>query len=47
MDMRFDWDEAKAAANLTKHGIHFEEAQTVFGDEASITSYTEKRGWQK
>jgi len=42
MDMRFEWDEAKAAVNLTKHGIRFEEAQTVFGDETSITIYDEQ-----
>ena len=28
----FVWDEAKAAANLQKHGISFEEAATVFDD---------------
>ena len=31
--MRFDWDPAKAAANLRKHGISFEEAETVFFDD--------------
>lgn len=30
--MRFDWDEKKAASNLTKHGVSFNEAATVFGD---------------
>ncbi len=30
---RFDWDSRKAAANLTKHGISFEEAKSVFVDE--------------
>lgn len=28
----FVWDAAKAQANLGKHGIHFEEAATVFDD---------------
>jgi uncharacterized DUF497 family protein len=28
----FDWDPAKAAANLRKHGIGFDEAATVFRD---------------
>jgi uncharacterized DUF497 family protein len=28
----FEWDEAKAAANVRKHGITFEEAATVFED---------------
>ena len=35
--MRFTWDEKKAARNLVKHGISFEEAQTVFGDPLSDT----------
>lgn len=33
---RFEWDSAKAAANLRKHGIGFEEAQTVFEDEEAL-----------
>lgn len=28
----FEWDEEKAQANLTKHGISFVEATTVFDD---------------
>jgi uncharacterized DUF497 family protein len=32
-NIRFVWDPRKARANLTKHGIGFEEAQTVFVDE--------------
>ena len=27
---KFEWDEAKNAANLAKHGIAFEEAATIF-----------------
>ena len=27
---RFEWDPAKNAANLKKHGISFEEAATIF-----------------
>jgi uncharacterized DUF497 family protein len=30
--MRFDWDDRKAAANLTKHRVPFTEAATVFWD---------------
>jgi uncharacterized DUF497 family protein len=30
--MSFEWDEDKAAANMEKHGVSFEEAQTVFDD---------------
>jgi uncharacterized protein len=35
--MRFAWDEKKAASNLSKHAISFEEAATVFGDPLSDT----------
>lgn len=30
--LRFDWDEQKNRGNRTKHGIWFEEAQSVFDD---------------
>jgi len=32
-DIRFSWDERKAAQNARKHGVSFEEAMTVFFDE--------------
>ena len=32
MTLRFEWDPAKAAGNLVKHGVWFEEASTVFAD---------------
>ena len=35
--MRFIWDERKAAKNLVKHGVSFEEATTVFDDPLSDT----------
>jgi uncharacterized DUF497 family protein len=31
--MRFEWNPRKAAANVRKHGVSFEEAQTAFDDE--------------
>jgi len=30
--LSFQWDPRKATANLTKHGVSFEEASSVFGD---------------
>ena len=33
MALRFDWDPRKAAANLRRHGVSFEEARSVFFDE--------------
>ena len=35
--MRFEWDPKKAATNLKKHGVSFQEAATVFGDPLAIT----------
>jgi len=32
----FVWDSAKAQKNLTKHGVSFEEAVTVFADPLFI-----------
>ena len=37
MSLLFEWDSYKAGANLTKHGISFEEASTVFRDTLSVT----------
>ncbi len=31
--IEFEWSQAKSGSNLKKHGISFEEAQTVFYDE--------------
>ena len=35
--MHFEWDLAKAAKNLRKHRVSFEEASTVFADPLSLT----------
>ena len=35
--MQFEWDRAKAAANLEKHGVSFEESSTAFRDPLSVT----------
>ena len=37
MALRFSWDPRKAASNLRKHGVSFEEAVTAFGDPLSLT----------
>jgi uncharacterized protein len=31
--LRFEWDPGKAKLNERKHGVSFEEAQSVFSDE--------------
>ena len=35
-ELHFTWDGAKARANMAKHGISFEEAETAFSDEDAI-----------
>ena len=35
--LTFEWDEAKASANVRKHGVRFEAAATAFGDLLSVT----------
>jgi uncharacterized DUF497 family protein len=35
--VRFEWDAKKARNNLTKHGVAFDEAVTVFYDGLSVT----------
>jgi uncharacterized DUF497 family protein len=37
MGLRFEWDRRKAARNLAKHGLSFDEASTVFADGLSVT----------
>jgi uncharacterized DUF497 family protein len=37
--LQFEWDEAKAAANVHKHDVSFEEAITVFGDSNALTIF--------
>jgi uncharacterized DUF497 family protein len=47
--IKFDWDAVKAAANIKKHGVDFEEATTVFHDplaaifDDEVHSTSEKR----
>jgi uncharacterized DUF497 family protein len=36
VQLRLDWDPRKAAANLQKHRVSFEEAQTAFLDEEGL-----------
>ena len=35
-DIRFEWDEKKNRDCIRKHGVSFEEAQTVFLDENAV-----------
>ena len=35
--MRVEWSSGKAAANLAKHKVSFDDARTVFGDPLAVT----------
>jgi uncharacterized DUF497 family protein len=37
MGLYFEWNTHKAAANISKHGISFDEASTAFADVFSVT----------
>jgi uncharacterized DUF497 family protein len=37
--VQFEWDSAKATSNLSKHGISFNEARTVFDDPLYVDFY--------
>ena len=37
MTLRFESDPRKAAANLAKHGVSFEEAASIFSDPLAYT----------
>ena len=35
-ELHFTWNMAKARANVAKHGVSFDEAETAFSDEDAI-----------
>jgi len=39
--IQFEWHPSKATANLKKHQVSFEEAQTVFYDEFAVQFFDE------
>ena len=40
--IKFDWDPLKAIANLKKHQVSFEDAQSVFYDEFAVQFFDEQ-----
>jgi uncharacterized DUF497 family protein len=50
MDIRFEWDPAKAASNLRKHRVSFEIAIRVFADPFALVHHDRIEGgehrWQ-
>ena len=41
MEFDFEWDVLKAASNLVKHGVSFEQAATVLLDALALTLFDE------
>ena len=39
--IKFDWDASKAALNIKKHGVSFEEAQSAFYDDFAVQFFDE------
>ena len=37
--MEFEWDQTKAAANVSKHAVSFDEAKSVFYDPLYVDFY--------
>jgi uncharacterized DUF497 family protein len=47
--MKFEWDPAKAKANIARHGVSFEAAQAVFADLQALElldDSTEEERWR-
>ena len=39
LQLEFTWDPAKAASNVTKHGVAFAQGATVFADALALTVF--------
>ncbi len=37
--IKFEWDKTKELKNVSKHGVSFEEASTVFYDDYAVQFY--------
>jgi len=47
IEIRFDWEPVKAEENLRKHGVSFDEAQSVFCDEYATEFYDDEHSeWE-
>ena len=44
-DDRFEWDDAKAQANLEKHEVSFEAARLVFDDRGGIDEIEDRQAY--
>ncbi len=44
-DEQFEWDDAKAAANFSKHGVTFDSARDVFNDPFAIEQIDDRENY--
>jgi hypothetical protein len=44
-DNAFEWDEAKAVENDTKHGVSFETARAVFRDPFAVERFDDREDY--
>ena len=44
-DGRFEWDDEKAAANLSKHGVAFHEAIMAFRDPFAVERIDDRQNY--
>jgi uncharacterized protein len=45
--IKFEWNPTKASLNFRKHGVSFEEAQSVFYDECAIQFFDEENSTEE
>ena len=45
--MKFEWDPDKNEANILKHGVSFEEAETVFDDRRAVTLFDKENSTEE
>jgi uncharacterized protein len=45
--IKFEWDEPKAAANLKKHQVSFEEAKSIFFDDFGVQFFDEDHSFEE
>ncbi len=46
-DDDFEWDDDKAATNLSEHKVSFEEARLVFSDIHAVELGEDRRGYDE
>jgi uncharacterized DUF497 family protein len=47
MALNFEWDARKAASNLAKHGVSFDEGKTVFNDPFYVDFYDPDHSYEE